>query len=536
MRVEATPMNPVESASRGRIAGWAVPSVVAAVQTMRLFLLVRLPDPVLTNTIPDDAFYYLTLARNFARFGRWTADGIEPASGFHLLWGYLLAAIFRLAPNLSFSALFAVAGALQIGCVTLAAWLACRSARRVFGPGAELGVACILLSTISLNMGLGMMETALVLLASAATCNALLRDQPAGLTIAAAVALGIAGTLARSDYLLLPLCLLGMHVALWLKSRGQPAMLRHALAVVAGAATGIAAIAFHTRWISGEWIQSSAQMKLHWSHISGPSLAPVRVLLFTFFDFASILAYVMHQRLWIPAVQRIEPFIADLLIVLIAAALVLSLRHKAARSQAFAIVALVASILAYAWLFRLSSTALFFWYIGQFEVPIALLAGAATCFFLRRFRRITIAACLVIAVCGVIPSFAVLDVAPSKLYEVGQYVRLHPELKPIGTWNSGVVGYFGGDEVVNLDGLVNDRILPYAKAGTLSQYVARRRIRNIMDYPFMFNPSFAAQGGYADGKLKSCLQENGPHPEAWNTPGIGPFTVYRVVPECLANR
>ncbi|MFZ0544241.1 MAG: hypothetical protein WAM60_02300, partial [Candidatus Promineifilaceae bacterium] len=45
--------------------------------------------------IPDDGFYYLTLARNFASSGMWSFDsGVSVTSGFHLLFAYILSGIY----------------------------------------------------------------------------------------------------------------------------------------------------------------------------------------------------------------------------------------------------------------------------------------------------------------------------------------------------------------------------------------------------------------------------------------------------------
>ena len=47
--------------------------------------------------VPDDAYYYLTLARNFAKQGQWTFDsGVSLTTGFHPLHAYVLSAIYSL--------------------------------------------------------------------------------------------------------------------------------------------------------------------------------------------------------------------------------------------------------------------------------------------------------------------------------------------------------------------------------------------------------------------------------------------------------
>ena len=70
-------------------------TLVFVVGMLRLVVLFRKSDCDLVKMIPDDAFYYLVPARSFATLGRWTFDGVEPSSGFHLLWGYLLASFFH---------------------------------------------------------------------------------------------------------------------------------------------------------------------------------------------------------------------------------------------------------------------------------------------------------------------------------------------------------------------------------------------------------------------------------------------------------
>ena len=72
--------------------------------------LMGLAENRLIDHIPDDAFFYLQTARTFARTGRWSFDGVEPASGFHVLWGYLLAGLYRVRPGITLRGVFGVAG------------------------------------------------------------------------------------------------------------------------------------------------------------------------------------------------------------------------------------------------------------------------------------------------------------------------------------------------------------------------------------------------------------------------------------------
>ena len=91
-----------------------------------------------------------------------------------------------------------------------------------------------------------------------------------------------------------------------------------------------------------------------------------------------------------------------------------------------------------------------------------------------------------------------------------------------------MLGYVSGGGVTNLDGLVNDRIYPYAAGGTALDYVRARNLRSIIDFPAMVDPAAMAQdgpaqgavrNGYADGRLQRCLHL---------TAMAGPMAVYHV--------
>ena len=121
--------------------------------------------------IPDDAFYYLVPARKFATFGRWTFDGVEPSSGFHLLWEYLLAGFFHFVPHATLHTIFAVFGTMQVLLLALAAYLLALTARKSFGPGVLPGLALVFFSAACLQQEGWLLESALDIAASYATIS-----------------------------------------------------------------------------------------------------------------------------------------------------------------------------------------------------------------------------------------------------------------------------------------------------------------------------------------------------------------------------
>lgn len=60
-----------------------------------------------------------------------------------------------------------------------------------------------------------------------------------------------------------------------------------------------------------------------------------------------------------------------------------------------------------------------------------------------------------------------------------------PKSAIIGSWNSGIFGYFSERKVVNLDGLINNDILKYLESKSLYNYMEKRKINYIIDYDVM---------------------------------------------------
>jgi len=60
-----------------------------------------------------------------------------------------------------------------------------------------------------------------------------------------------------------------------------------------------------------------------------------------------------------------------------------------------------------------------------------------------------------------------------------------PKSAIIGSWNSGIFGYFSERKVVNLDGLINNDILKYLQSKSLYNYMEKRKINYIIDYDVM---------------------------------------------------
>lgn len=507
-----------------------LPAVVAGAELARMAVALRRPDGRLANTICDDAFYYLVLAKNFATSGRWTFDGVEPASGFHLLWGYLLAGLFWLRPSITLHEVYFLAEFVQTACLAWAAWLAASTARRFFGADGEAGVALVFLSALSLTLGEMMMESSLVILFSALAIEVVCRNEKKTWP---GILIGFGGVMARSDFGLLPLLLLGMQ-ALLCAERIATVRVRVAAAVLGGAVLGSAVVTMHTHWIAGEWIQSSARVKLFWAELVGFSSAPMRHLVLLFFD-------VGYYQTWSHGLSSVGAWGARgvAAMLLIAAACQAWLRRRSAAGAV--LLAMACVVAAYLFLYRFNSDEPQPWYVANFEVPLALLAGGAVAWMTDRWRQPTLAWVGLFCLCGTAFSFRPQWGEDAELYTAGTYLRKHPELRPAAAWNAGQIGYFSGGGVINLDGLVNDRIFPYAKSDTLAHYVASRSVQSIVDFPVMLDrsrtdygqPELSRRGGYSGGELARCIVKEEALAGTSSMPGSMPAVVFHVVPGCL---
>lgn len=495
-------MSSQAQAKQHRNPALVVGLLVAVVEIFRIGWLLHFPVGKMVQRIPDDAFYYLVLAHNFASQHRWTFDGIAPASGFHLIWGYLLAFIFKLAPSIGFKQIFTLGAAIEACAMGFAAGLTVAALRRLIAPRASWPVAVIFLSAISLMQGTLMMEGPFVLLAGALLLYQLSRASSSGKSLALGLLLGCLGTLARSDFGLLPFWLfLGLLLSRP-RDAARSALIRTAAAQLAGAGLGVFILLLHTHWISGHFTQSSAQMKLLWATMEHSQIKELIAL---------------QQGLVSPLYNAIGPFensfwsrhVVDerirnvLYLLLIVGAVRFFLRHRQERSGA--LVAAVFGVLAcYTVFYRFDGTVQM-WYIVSFELSVCVLAVAAWNSLREksqfRLRPLVIGLCFA----GIVFSLRAEYPWQEVMYRGGVLLHENPGLKPAGAWNSGILNYFAGGGVTNLDGLVNDDAVSYIKNGMLADYIAQRQIRSLVDSPDILTGSLALRSGIADGRLASCV-------------------------------
>jgi hypothetical protein len=516
---------PARNASLARgLVGFVI--VAIALQSTHVaYVLAGGPDRIV-NFLPDDAFYYLRMAKNFAAEGRWTLDGDAPATGFHLLWGYFWAAVFYVAPHIDLASIYVLSFAVGLVCYVLSAAALSILLTECYGSEALLAVFALFLGTSLFMLPALGMESAPTFLFESLACLLLFRPRHAPWSwpeLAALYAAGLLGMLSRSDFgVLIFSCLLAYGIASARTGNLSFRTLQPALVCFAGAVSGLALVLTHSWIISGHLLQSSAQTKYYWSSLNGHSItAPLLLLagaVIYRLPFAGVLMYPVLLLLSVVAVISVTYVVRK-------------------RLPTMPVLAAALAIAGYVVLYSRDSGALQLWYVASVGAPLTIICAPALVAISAKYRRSAIALVSVTVAAVFILSLRPIWSHQFAMKDAGEFLAARPELSPVGAWNAGLISYFAARPVTNLDGLVNDDILAYAKSGRLADYIRERKLAYIVDYSAMFEPHLALRGGYGDGSLRSCLQpqheiDSDKPLSHWQN---GVLTLYSVDAHCLGS-
>jgi len=466
--------------------------------TVRLIHFYCLPDASLVQVIADDGFYYVRLAQHYAANGFWTFDGSAPATGFHLLYAYLLGAFYSTFGKIDWHHLYLAIGLCSSFCGGLSAYLVARSAAAVLDRRVIPMAICPFFTAPAIAEGTAMMESWMVLLLASLTLFVLTREErPSFRASIGLFAVGLLGSLARSDYGLLPgvlfcSCLLSRR---WVGTNP----IRRSAMVLLGAVAGVLLVFAHDYAISGKILQSSAEVKLFWSSVEGNGIVLPGYL---------VAATTFPIRAEFGAAPLVLAFFAGILLAL---RYVLRLLERAREARNFPALGIslgcLFTILGYLWVYRYNGAALQPWYAANLIAPVGFTL-AASVFFLYPRRPLAIASfglALYIGF-GIYCLFETPWPHHAALLRAGLYLKNQETPAIYGSWNAGIIGYFSGRPVVNIDGLVNDDAVPYIKSDKLLDYLKRRRIEYLVDFGVMLaDRRFRLRGGYADARTDRCI-------------------------------
>ncbi len=478
--------------------------------SVRVVLLVADSSDHYIGAVPDDAFYYFSLARNFSAHATWTFDGVAPTTGFHPLYAYLLVALHAVAGDLDARALLLVVGlvsALALGC---AAAITGATAQRLLGGAAVPLVVAVFVTPMALLQTSFLMETWLVCLAAAIAVALVTRPEtPSRAGVVALVAVGVLGELARTDYLVL---LVGLVLGHLVVRRIVPgAGLRRALVVLGGGVLAFGLDAALNLATSGSLLQASIRVKSHWTDVMWFTADPPATI-------GDMLQYPVSL-----VTATLTPFLPsstshDATVPFVAAfwaaagvGTVLLVRWRVRRDELPAAtlalaVSCLAAVVGYVLVYSRDAAAQL-WYAGNLLVPCALLVA---CLGRAAFGRRLVVPALAVAALSLAFVPIVVTATPyvnqPALLATAEALRTRQLDGPVGAWNAGILGFVSERGVVNLDGLVNDDAVPYILDNRLDDYIRARGVRYVADFDAMLDaPMNRRRGGYEGTNLLGCL-------------------------------
>jgi len=250
-----------------------------------------------------------------------------------------------------------------------------------------------------------------------------------------------------------------------------------------GALIGMVIIVFHNYYLTGEMLQSSASIKYYWSLQEGHNPIP--------FIYQCVKLFVPIPRLGVDLAVRYYIFkilmyiVATILLLIVFFYLPKFLKKEFFRKKDSIVLIINSTIvIVYTLLYSFNSAGMQTWYTGTVIVSIGTLF-----FFLFRLLSIKYQWIRYVALIGIFTNISVCWFSKpfysgQSLSKVkGQYVASQLAGENVGAWDAGIMGFYSGGRIINLDGIVNSEVIPYIKGDSLPKYIFMKKICYLLQSP-----------------------------------------------------
>jgi len=475
------------------VSGRAIVAASIVIATGVFVFVVTRPLLWLLGVVPDDAFYYLGIARNIAMHGSSSFDGINPTNGYHPGWMFALVicarvvrgsdALLRAGLTLAFA--FHVASALLLG-RGLSRWMA--------PPWNRIVAACWLLNPVPFALAAQAMESSFysftLALAFLIYSRRIAPKLAAGEELRVADLGGLGAGLAlcflgRTEAAILAACVM-VTVAISSARRPAPRLFNFATMGVAFLLTVAPWFAF-SRFATGRWSQASGAMKMLWAAQREQTLWMRIHSCYLYLKGV----WLMHPAVVLPAPRLVphQAIISLAIIAVLVAVAVGGLRRPETRPIALlglaALVGTFTTGIVYSTLFEDQQL----WYRIQPSFVLYVFTCIVAITFASRFISQRSAGALG-WVCVLYWTWVVIAHVPRLAEYPWQrdvftsepaFEQLVPAGEPIGALNAGIPGYFGPRTIINLDGLVNNTIAEYYTHRDFDRYLRDANIHYVAD-------------------------------------------------------
>ena len=487
------------------------------------FRIISAPISTQVQYTPDDAYYYLGLAKNYATLHLWTFDsGVTTTTGFHPLLALLLCVIYIIfQPTRDSFVLFGLALSAFVTLTgTLIAWRIGFRDKKTYFFLMFLGL--VFSTRIYAINSTSIMEWPLVILIAMAYSINLYQgyDRASIFNHICMFFWGMLGSLARLDFGLLPFSffIVSLIMSRFVKKK-YPLQLS-SIGLV-GAAIGVLIVLGHNYLITGNFLQSSARIKVYWALTQGIMTNFVQALFlileslgswFQNFELGTVfLALVVTTVIYIFIKKDLNKFKSFSCLVSAFE------NHRSFRGYTFFLSAILC-IIGYIGFYTYNAS-IQPWYTANLIIPVFITLMSVTAYLDKRlnaknqliFRTIS-STVIFIAIIYNIASVQQINSSNSPwphqplMVEAGEYLKDHNYDGRIGSWNAGIIGYYQGGDIINIDGLVNDEVYDYILDGQLSTYLSKTGIRYIIDFETMITQKdLRVRGGYDDAAFLQGL-------------------------------
>lgn len=524
------------------LKAWAFLSLLAILNVIIYdFIILTSPDLIRIQFIPDDAFYYFQLVKNFAKLGYWTFDsGVSLTSGYHPLWAYILVLAYKVF-NFTNDNFIMVGAAFSSTLAIMASFFVWKKSLQARAPYNLMILALIVSSQSFLFNSISGLEWAITLFLITFYYFVFYETKP---SLRKNILLFVSAaflSLARSDSGLIPFSIfLAIVIFQTLTKIKDFDEIKSSLFGLVGAVLGVGFVLLNNFVYSGHFLQSSAQMKLYWSQFENIP------------EFGSALFLVIR-------VNGLEVFLKKPLlavylipVLLVVASIVLvvvekfnvslpdddNFIEKPGQREITRFVAALFCIIGYA-IFYTKNGGIQNWYSVNLVASV-FIVNVSFWNLLERFLpklryiirlefSILVSVAIGLNLCTVYP-VEIHSPWPHQqaMLAAGKYLQEHPLNGRVGSWNAGIIGYYQGGTIINIDGLVNDSIFPFATTNSLPIYLEAEDVDYIIDFQTMLDLPYSARGGYNDAKFLEKLApiknfDNGEFP-IWKY-----LTLYKII-------
>lgn len=464
---------------------WLSFLVIAVAGMIQMWIISKPLTFLLVNVLPDDAFYYFQIARNAATGHGVSFDGVELTNGFHPLWMMILIPIYAWFSTGGVLDLAPIHSALQLSVVfnVITAGFVLAILSRFTESATIRAFALVLwaLNPFVLFESVNGLETALALMLTSAFMFITLKIGSRGTLVHYALLGILAGfmTLARLDMVFYFVGFLGW---LLLTDRGW-----FKKALIAGSTATLILLP----WFA--WNYANFGMLL--TSASQANTLTAKALIVqdngdSLFQWGKAVIYNIDGHVRHLMERTGTP--AFILAAIGAALVLLSQNHITLPRRLREITVIHALFFGFSLLFLINVVIRFggrTWYFVTFGIFVSLLFTMVANQILPRlpYRKLVVAltAAFVVFTFYVSWSKEVRNqyLAAQEIYAATVWANENlPEDAIIGSFNSGIHGYFTARRVVNLDGLVNNAAYEAMRRKELWRYIEETGITHIIDY------------------------------------------------------